>query len=64
MQFVPLARNELLPALTEGRGDIVMADLTVTPERAKAVDFVEPWIAGVNEIVVTSPQRSCDCFGR
>ena len=50
-----LSRNELLPALIEGKGDIVMADLTATPEREKTVDFVEPWIAGVDEIVVTSP---------
>jgi membrane-bound lytic murein transglycosylase MltF len=55
VQFVPLSRNELLPALLEGKGDIVMADLTVTPERSKVVAFTEPWIAGVEEIVVTSP---------
>ena len=53
VQFVPLSRNELLPALVEGKGDVVMADLTVTPERLKTVDFVDPWIAGVDEIVVT-----------
>ena len=53
VQFVPLSRDELLPALLEGKGDIVMADLTVTPERAKIVDFTDPWIAGVDEIVVT-----------
>ena len=55
VQFVPLSRNELLPALLAGKGDIVMADLTVTPERSKMVDFTEPWIGGVEEIVVTSP---------
>ena len=55
MQFVPVSRDELIPALLEGKGDIVMADLTVTPERRKNVDFVDPWIAGVDEIVVTSP---------
>jgi membrane-bound lytic murein transglycosylase MltF len=54
VQFVPLARNELLPSLIAGKGDIVMADLTVTPERARTVDFVDPWIAGVDEIVVSS----------
>jgi membrane-bound lytic murein transglycosylase MltF len=32
-----------------------MADLTVTPERQKVVDFVDPWIAGVDEIIVTRP---------
>jgi len=56
VQFVPLSRDELLPALLEGKGDIVMADLTVTPERAKIVDFADPWIAGVDEVVVTSPK--------
>jgi membrane-bound lytic murein transglycosylase MltF len=53
--FIPVSRAELLPALVEGKGDIVMADLTVTPERLAQVDFTEPWIAGINEIVVTSP---------
>jgi membrane-bound lytic murein transglycosylase MltF len=55
VQFVPLSRAVLLPALIEGKGDIVMADLTVTPERQAKVDFTEPWIDRVNEIVVTSP---------
>jgi len=55
IQFIPLSRGELIPALLEGKGDIVMADLTVTPEREQAVDFTEAWIAGVDEIVVASP---------
>jgi membrane-bound lytic murein transglycosylase MltF len=55
VQFVPVSRDELIPALLEGKGDVVMADLTVTPERQDVVDFVAPWIAGVEEIVVTSP---------
>ncbi len=55
IQFVPMSRDELIPALLDGRGDIVMADMTVTPERQKSVDFTAPWIAGVEEIVVTGP---------
>ena len=55
VQFVPLSRDELIPALLDGRGDIIMADMTVTPERLKTVDFTASWIAGVDEIVVTSP---------
>jgi membrane-bound lytic murein transglycosylase MltF len=55
IQFVPLSRDELIPALLDGRGDIIMADMTVTPERLRQVAFTEPWIAGVDEIVVTSP---------
>jgi membrane-bound lytic murein transglycosylase MltF len=53
--FVPVSRDELLPALIDGRGDIVMGNLTVTPERQTIVDFVDPWIANVEEIVVTGP---------
>jgi membrane-bound lytic murein transglycosylase MltF len=55
IQFIPLSRDELLPALLEGKGDIVMANLTVTSERKKIVDFAEPWIGNVEEIVVARP---------
>ena len=55
IQFVPLSRDELIPALNDGRGDIIMADLTILPERRALVDFTEPWIDGIEEIVVTSP---------
>ena len=53
--FVPVTRDELLPALIEGRGDMVMGNLTVTPERQQIVDFTDPWLANVDEIVVTGP---------
>ena len=43
--FVPLSRDDLLPALMDGRGDLVMGNLTVTPERQKIVDFTDPWLA-------------------
>ena len=55
VQFVPMSRDELIPALLAGKGDVIMAGLTVTPDRLKTVDFVDPWIAGVDEIVVTRP---------
>jgi membrane-bound lytic murein transglycosylase MltF len=32
-----------------------MGNLTITPERQKIVDFTDPWIANVDEIVVTGP---------
>ncbi len=53
--FVPVSRDQLIPALREGRGDIAAANLTVTGERDKLVDFADPWITGVAEIVVTGP---------
>jgi len=53
--FIPVARDELLPALREGRGDLAVANLTITPERQKRVDFSLPVWSGVKELVVTGP---------
>ncbi len=52
--FVPVAFDDLLPALIEGRGDIAAAGLTVTPEREKLVAFTDPYLSDVDEIVVMS----------
>ena len=53
--YVPVARNDIIPALLEGRGDVAMANLTITPERLKQVDFTNPTFRNVSEIVVTGP---------
>jgi membrane-bound lytic murein transglycosylase MltF len=53
--FVPVGRDELLPGLVEGRGDIAAANLTITPERQKTVDFARPVLRDVRELVVTGP---------
>jgi len=53
--FIPVSAGELLPALLNGRGDIAIANLTVTPERQQFVDFSVPLWTGVDEIVVTGP---------
>jgi membrane-bound lytic murein transglycosylase MltF len=52
--YVPVARDQIIPALLEGRGDIAIANLTITPERLKHVDFA-PTMRNVAEIVVTGP---------
>jgi membrane-bound lytic murein transglycosylase MltF len=54
--FLPVSRDELLPALVEGRGDIAAANLTVTEARDKLVDFADPTLTDVSEIVVTGPE--------
>jgi ABC-type amino acid transport substrate-binding protein len=51
--FVPMSSDQLLPALVEGRGDIVAASLTIIPERLQTVDFATPWAKNVKEVVVT-----------
>ena len=53
--FIPVSAGELLPALLNGRGDIAIANLTITPERQQFVDFSAPFWTGVDEIVVTGP---------
>lgn len=53
--FIPVSAGELLPALLHGRGDIAIANLTVTPERQQFVDFSAPLWTGVDEVVVTGP---------
>ena len=53
--FVPVTRDELIPSLVKGRGDIAIANLTITPERKKMVDFSQPFRTGVKEILITGP---------
>ncbi len=53
--FVPVSREGLLQAIVDGRGDIAAANLTVTPERQKLVDFSRALRNDVNEIIVSGP---------
>lgn len=53
---IPTSRDRLLPALAEGLGDIAAGNLTITPERRKLVDFSDPLLTGVDEIIVTGPK--------
>jgi membrane-bound lytic murein transglycosylase MltF len=51
--YLPVARDRLIPYLQEGRGDIALGSLTITPERQKLVDFSDPIYPGVKEVIVT-----------
>lgn len=42
--FVPTPRDQLLPNLNAGKGDISAGMMTVTPERQAVVDFAAPWV--------------------
>jgi membrane-bound lytic murein transglycosylase MltF len=52
---IPVSRDELIPSLLEGRGDLVMGNLTITPERQKLVDFGPSLYPGTEELVITGP---------
>ena len=51
--IIPVARDELLPALLEGRGDLAVANLTITAKRRRLVDFSDPFLKGVSELVIS-----------
>jgi len=51
--FILVTRDQLIPSLLEGKGDIAAAALTITPGRRKWVDFADPLITGIDEIVVS-----------
>ncbi|WP_317987888.1 MltF family protein [Hyalangium gracile] len=48
---VPPSRDLLIPWLNEGRGDVIAASLTVTPERSAEVAFSRPYLF-VEEVLV------------
>lgn len=53
--FVPVSRDELLPALIAGRGDIAASNLTITPGRQELVDFSAPAYTDVSEVILSGP---------
>ncbi|HEB69948.1 MAG TPA: lytic transglycosylase F [Desulfobulbus sp.] len=52
--IIPTARDKLLPYLLDGRGDVAVGNLTITDERRKVVDFSNPFLSNVSEILVSS----------
>ena len=56
--FIPVSRDDLIPALLEGRGDIAVADISITPKRQELIDFSDPFYTEINEIVITGSSSS------
>ncbi len=50
---IPTKRSHLFSRVTEGYGDIAVGNLTITDERKKLVDFSDPFLKNVEEVVVT-----------
>jgi membrane-bound lytic murein transglycosylase MltF len=53
--FVPVAHDELVPALLEGRGDVVAAGTLVADWRREKVAFTNPTRTGIAVIPVSGP---------
>ena len=56
--IIPVRRDQLLSFLIEGHGDVAFANLTVTPERSKIVDFSVPFTRKARELLVTGPSAA------
>ncbi len=55
VDFVPVPRDKLLPALLEGQGDLIAADVPITKDQEAQVVLTNPWMADITEVVVTGP---------
>lgn len=51
--IIRVRRDQLIPFLIAGHGDVAFANLTVTPERSQLVDFSTPFTKKVRELMVT-----------
>lgn len=51
--YIPVAFDQLLPMLREGRGDVAAGLLTITEARKRRVQFTLPYIHDVSEVVVS-----------
>jgi ABC-type amino acid transport substrate-binding protein len=68
-EFIPVTRDELIPRLVNGFGDIAAAGLTITKKRQEKVAFSQPYLSGIDEVVVTGkdgfqPENIKDLSGR
>jgi len=55
VMFFVTPRDKVIQNLNDGLVDLAIAGLTITPDRQKLVDFSDPTVSNVNEIVVTGP---------
>jgi membrane-bound lytic murein transglycosylase MltF len=53
--FVPVPRDKMFSRLAEGRGDLAVGAITITPDRLELVDFSDPLAVGLKAIAVTGP---------
>lgn len=52
---IPVSRDQMIPFLLDGHGDMIAADLTVTEDRKQQLQFSRPLLKDVNEVIVTGP---------
>ncbi len=68
-EFIPVDRDELIPKLIRGYGDIAAAGLTITDRRSQRAAFSRPYLTGISELAVTpkggfAPESAEDLSGK
>jgi len=53
--FITANRDEMIPMLLAGKGDVALGNYTITPERSAQIGFTATTRRNVSEIVVTGP---------
>ncbi len=56
--IIPTPREKLLEYLEAGLGDIAVGNLTITTHREEIVDFCDPMLKGVDEVLVTAKNNN------
>ncbi|MFV0450084.1 MAG: transglycosylase SLT domain-containing protein [Vibrio sp.] len=54
IQIIPVLRDDLIPSIEAGLADLAVANLTITPTRSKLIDFSNPLIKEIQELIVTN----------
>ena len=53
--FVPTTTEKIVRAVADGYGDLAVANLTIDPERKKIVDYSDPTVTDIKQVVITGP---------
>lgn len=60
VEFVPVRRGNLIPALVENQADIIMSGMSVTTARQLRIAFTDPYLR--NELRAVFPRKDADRF--
>jgi membrane-bound lytic murein transglycosylase F len=60
---IPPEHSDLIPWLLEGRGDLIAASMTVTPERSERVAFTAPYLTVEQTVVVRADEEEVVALG-
>ncbi|MDR3437428.1 ABC transporter substrate-binding protein [Telmatospirillum sp.] len=63
LELVPTNPANRIPLLTSGKADLIVADITITPERATVIDFSTPYfVTGQQFLVPTGSPDKLDGY--